>query len=146
MVFAFDTEGKIQEYVTKIRTVFNLKRICYYGDKDQSTEHVIKSSFGYEIVNFYDGEQIVKTQELCFSLNGYAVTFVINNAKIAVTSKFGLTYAGYKGLNGAYSVIISYDYVSQINSFYSPNKIISYLDDVRFESADGNGTLVLRIE
>lgn len=146
LIFAFDTNGKTQEYVTKIRTVFNLKRICYYGDKDQNTENIIKSSFGYDIVNYYDGEQIVKSQNICFALNGYAVTFVINGKKMAVTSKFGLTYAGYKGLNGDYFVIISSDYVSQINSFYSPDRIISYLDDVRFESADGNGTLVLRIE
>ncbi len=143
------TEGHnvdMQLFITRVKEVFELERISYYGETDSVGEEVIRKSFGLNIKSFNSGDEIFTQTECKYALNGYAVECEINGRKIAVLSEFGKDYAGYRGLDGVYDYMIAVDYAEYIEKHYSPKKFISYRNSLLYKSAENNGTITLRLK
>lgn len=142
VVFLGGINVDMQEFLTKLRTVFTLNRICYYGEEDLMQEKMILESFGYSIYNFYDGENLTfDSNSCCYQLGGNVVDLNIDGVKTAIFS--AKNQPVYAGLKEYYDVMIC-DYQQElIFAFYNPKTAVSYCRSTLFVDGETNGTAIL---
>ncbi len=145
VIFLNEISVDEQVFLTKLRTVFSLKKICYYGEKDNLKEQVIKSSFGYDIFNFSDNQNLSKTNINCvYVLDGKALEIRVNNKNILV---FGNSKnLEYDGLRESYDFIVTGKEQSLIFNYYKPKVAISYLRNASFLDGESLGTAVFDLK
>ncbi len=136
----------IPAVLTRLNQVFELKEVFYYGEGDIATEQIITKVFGLSARAYKSGERLGALTDCSYSLNGYAVEFVINKKQIAVVSEFGSSFNGYKGLEGDYSYMVATDYVEFIYNEYKPKEFISYREMGQYKDAYSAGTVTLKLE
>ncbi len=137
----------IQTFLTRFREVFDLEKVCYFGDTDTVMEEIVRKSFGVQIYSYNQDTLLAVNNFNCYyALDGYAVCCEVKGEKLVVFSEFGTDYSGYKGLTGEYDYIIAVDYTKFIDQEYKPSHTISYRDSLTYKSADNDGTLTLRLK
>ncbi len=139
-------ECDMQLVVTKLNQVFELNNIYYYGLTNSINEEVLRKSFKVGVRSFTAGEDFPILTNCRYALEGYAVEANINGYDIAVLSKFGDEYVGYKGLNGEYEYMVATDYEEFIYEEYKPKELISYKDNLKFKNALSNGTITIKLK
>ncbi len=142
------TEGNedIPLVLTRINEVFSFENVYYYGLTDKLLEQTLKISFDASVRSFMTGEYLPIETNIRYMLNGYVVECKINGKDVAIFSELGSNYAGYKGLDESYELIIATDYEQFINEEYKPKELISYKNGLTFKNALYNGTLTLRLK
>jgi hypothetical protein len=145
VVFTNSSVQDIQVFLSRIRNVFSIKEICYYGIKNSLLEDAIEKSFGIKIGAYTDGQKLSKVTECAFNLNGNAFLCNIEDNRVVVFSKFETENAGYSGFSGQFDLMIVYNYHEQISSLYKADRIISYLEKTSYEDAESMGTKSLKL-
>ncbi len=136
---------EIQNFITRLSTVFVLREVCYFGDTDNVLETVVQNAFGLKISGYRDGvikNEIIKTE---FKLNGYLIECSVRNNKIAVFAKLGDKYSGYLGSNKSYNLLVVYDYLQNIFSLYKSDKKVSYRNNSKYLGAENEGTFIYKM-
>lgn len=133
-----------QEFITKLRTVFEVGKIYYYGEKEQTLDVVIYKSFKINSYNV-ENEQPLSLNgiEVSFLLDGMALDVEIDGVNIAIfaTAK----ESRYYGLTKEYDYMISgYDH-NLIYGLYKPNKMISYRRNANFTDGESQGSAIFEL-
>ncbi|MBQ7348561.1 MAG: hypothetical protein IJW47_01060, partial [Clostridia bacterium] len=142
VIFLSGLDAEEQAFLTKLRTAFTFKRICYYGEEDQMLETIINKSFGKILVEaFTDGKNLnLKTFDCRYLLGGRALDGKIADKRFAITSVVdGINYTE---LTGKYSLIIAFDSVDALFGYYNPDTLISYRRSARYTDGESNGKAI----
>ncbi len=139
VVFFNDKNIDEQVFMTKLNTAFNIKRVSYFGEKDEMKEKIIEKSFGVQMENYDVGQDFIDGDVLCeYALDGRAVTAEVKGNRFAIFS-FNQT-DGYYGLNGEFDLMVcSFDADIALN-FYKPKCPISYRHSGEFTDGETLGT------
>ncbi len=145
LLFSGGNEIEIQSFVTKLRTVFAIKRICYYGEEDLGLESAVKKSFSnVEIFNAFCGDKIeFKSLSGAFALEGRAFDLTVQNKRIAVFAS--VVGVNYKNLSGRFDIMICGSDAQQIITFHNPNKAVCYRKSNWCDDGESQGTLKIRL-
>ena len=145
VVFTNGNDIEIQAFVTKLRTVFAIKRICYYGEKDEILEMALKKSFGsIKLVALSDGVDLqMKTFDCKFALGGRAVLLDINEKTVALFSK--VDGVNYTSLQGDFDITVSGELSELIKAHYAPKRALSYRKTAGFVDGESQGTVKITL-
>jgi len=147
LVFLNDAVDDMQVFITKLRSVFALEQVCYYGYQKPAMEEIIKNSFNLDISNLTDGS-IINTGKITvkYALEGYFADCKVNGQKIGVFAELNKDDPRYKGLTEKYDLLVAYDYVENIFSNYGAGKKVSYLNHSLYASAQNKGTFTYKFK
>ena len=138
---------EILYFITKLRTVFTIGKICYFGETDTQLETAVEKSFGYEIDGYDESKSIAFSDTyLKYELGGYAVEGKLGGRKFAILSEFGNDNADFLGLDGDFDFLVAYDYTEGINSVYSPKKFVVYRNSHSYLNAESSGTFTFKFK
>jgi hypothetical protein len=128
----------------KLRQIFTLDSVDYYGERDQIMEEIFLKSFpGYYIDNFTDGEDVVRTDRMSvkFSLLGRLVDIDVDGKNIGVFSSFEKGVPDYTIVDKNYSLLVLLDNGEQINDRLKPIKAVYYRTGIGRIDAERSGNL-----
>lgn len=139
----FDCE--IQQFITKLRTVFDIERICYYGKKNGVLEAIVKKSFGYKMDNYKDGQDMqIDGVKINFMSQGRMVNFIVGGKNCAV---FSLTRQPfYEELCNTCDLMVCGIDQDITFAYYNPKRAISYRKSRVFTDADSRGTVIFNVD
>ena len=137
----------IQVFLTKLHTVFSVKNVIYYGEKDALMEDVVKKSFkGIRINNVFDEEPLLIESFPCkFLMQGNALTGEIKGKSIVIFSAFKKGDVNFSDFSGGQEIMVCADRAEQILSRYSPQVKISYRQNGTYDNAENNGNMLFKI-
>lgn len=137
----------MQVFITKMRTVFEINNVHYYGERNLSMENIIKKSFGDITFNCYkDGQNLNVKAFICtFALEGNVLMGNLNGKRMAIFSSFRKGEVGFYGFDQNFDVMICHNRASTLISRYKPSVGISYLALSGVLNAQTNGNLTLNL-
>ena len=141
VVFLGGNNIEIQSFITKLRTVFGLKRICYYGEEDLGLESAVKKSFvNLEIFNVLCNQEVrFNSFSGEFAVEGRAFTCIVADKQVAV---FGnVVGVNYKNLQCKVDLMICGSDAEQIITFHNPKKAVCYRKSSWCSDGESHGTL-----
>ena len=140
VIFTGGNDIEIQAFITKLRTVFTLKRICYYGERDEGLESVIQKSFGnLKTQAVTDGVDLeMKTFECAFALSGRVLECEINGKRVAVFSN--VDGVNYTALDGEFDLMVCGASAETVFGYYKPTRAVAYRKTVGFTDGESQGT------
>ncbi len=136
----------LQVFLTKLRTVFTLDRIVYYGEKDQAQEDAVNKSFPslrlYAINN--DGKLPNVSFDCAFFFDGRVVECKLPSTTLAVFSRIDMT----KPLDGLgkYDMVVCGYMHERVFALLNPKTAISYLRSSTYTDAESFGNLTYRFK
>ncbi len=130
----------MQVFVSRLRQVFNLNQICYFGEQNISLERIIQNSFpNLKAKAFNDSERLpLSSIEAFYIENGLAVDLTLKGKRIIAVSTPDLP-ADYDLIDVGVDLLIAGQNVEQLNYRLKPNKLISYRASIMFENGESNG-------
>ena len=142
VVFLNGLDIEYQEFLTKLRTVFDIGVIHYYGKKDIESELIISKSFGYICKNYQDNQRLeISSFDCVYNLDGCVADISIEDKKIAIFSQTEKSI-NYAQLSKNYHLMISGKNQEQLYEYFKPQNFISYLNSVRFLDGQAKGTAI----
>lgn len=147
LIFTGGCKVDMQVFMTRLYTVFSVKRVCYYGARDEATEKIIEKSFSvFDIRCYADGEALpVKTFSCAFALDGLAVSGTCGDKKTVIFSSFTDENVNLASLDSDYDVMVCLDSAEQLISYYNPPVGICYRSSYVYDNAESNGNLFLKL-
>ena len=144
VVFGGGFEYDMQVCITRLRQVFNLKDIYYYGATDYEMEMVMEKSF--ESLNLYaltSGQDFALSSiDVSYTDNGLGVNVVANEKRIVVLSTQD-DFNGYHGVTGKIDFLIAGQNFEQLNYWFTADKIVAYRETTGFEDGESKGNFSL---
>lgn len=144
LVFMGGYPVDMQVFITKLRTVFEVGNVYYYGEKNEQMESVVNRSFGIvNVKNCKDGQSLILSKtKLTYGLSGTVLNGQVNGKRIAIFSSFKNIEPAFTQFNG-YNLdfIICYDRADVILAKYKPKTPISYLYSSNHLNAQSSGNL-----
>lgn len=130
----------VQVLTTRLNGIARLRKLYYYGEKNQIVENAINASFdGVHVSSYLDCEPIINGEFIYSSnLEGKCVNVKNNSIKVAVFGRLA-NNANYDSLNITPNIIVATDYVSAIDGKFKPDKTISYRTNLHFDNAEKHG-------
>ncbi len=147
LVFMGGYPVDIQVFITKLYSVFEVRSIYYYGERDVVMEEVVKHAFsGVKLYPFTDGAILPSIRfELQFALNGNVLLGRAGDKEIAIFSSFKSAEPELSKFNGEYDIIVACDRADGIISLFKPKRGISYRYSSTYEDAESNGNLMIEL-
>lgn len=143
LIFTDGATSDMQTFISKLRSVFSIDSVCYYGTQDYEMEDIIVKSFNID-VRAYEDDRLSSIKTQCkFDLNGKAVTCKVKNQDILIFSS--CSGANYTGLTDEYDLVVALDLEEQIFAHYDSAFKIAYRDNLEYKSAESNGTATYKI-
>ncbi|MBR0189211.1 MAG: hypothetical protein IJQ23_02345, partial [Clostridia bacterium] len=128
----------------RLKTVFNVDTLYYYGEKDAATEQIFGKIFAdFTITNMSDGDLFKRGGgEFTFSLGGRCLMCSFNGYNTAVFSSLADT-EDCSGLTVYPQAAICYDKYNSITQLYSPETLISFREKYGYKDGEKYGNLTL---
>jgi competence protein ComEC len=132
----------IQNVLTKVNSVFNVKNLYYYGQEKKEQELAINKSFKkVNVENFENGEKLpIKNFYCAFSINGYGIEYKIKNSWVLTLSSFENS-PQFTESSKKYDTVVAVDYLERVFAHFNAKNSISYLSTSSYQNAQDNGTL-----
>lgn len=133
--------------ITKLLTVFELRNVVYYGEKDYILENAVNISLtGIKISNAIDGFLIKnKVAEYKIMKNGLMFSCKIKSEQIAVFGHIGNNAFDF-GSFIKYDYAVAYDYIESLSRKTKAKTFISYKTADGYVNAERSGNLILKIK
>lgn len=138
----------LQQFITKMSSVYKLKNVYYYGYKNQEMEQICKVSFPQiSLQNFYDGKVLSVPQiDLSFDMDGKVLIGDIAGKKSAIFSKLGDDNLDFSCLGNGYDIMVCLDRADMLLSRYLPKTSVSYKYSNIYQDAQSLGNICLKID
>ena len=135
----------LQQFITKMTSVYSLKNVYYYGYKEQEMEQVCKVSFPkITLQNVVDGKVLSLPKiDLSFAMEGKVLLGEIGGKKSAIFSKLGDDNLDFSCLQNGYDIMVCLDRADMLLSRYLPATSISYKYSNIYQNAQSNGNICL---
>ena len=147
LVFMGGYSVDMQVFITKLYSVYEVRSVLYYGERDENMEEVIEHAFGkITFNNIVDGVTFPsKSFKFEFSLNGNVITGRVCNKNVAIFSSFNKTEPELSRFSGEYDIMVACDRADGIISLFKPAHGISYKYSSIYENAQSNGNLTVKL-
>ncbi len=139
-------KANLQEFITKMTSVYDIKRVYYYGHRQLEMEVICAQSFPKIMLkNFYDGELLLtKNLSLSFAMEGKVILGRIGSQKTAIFSRLGEEHLDFSCIDIGYDIMVCFDRAEAILSRYKPQKAISYKYSNIYQNAQSYGNICLK--
>lgn len=136
----------LQVLASKICHYANVKRLIYYGQKQEMMETVIHKTFGkISITNALDGKLDGLGFDFEFALNGNAIIGRIKGKSIAILSSFRKGAPDLKILPREFDYMVAHTDVSVTFATFDIGSAISYMPCDNYPNGQSNGNLYVKI-
>ncbi len=141
----FDVD--LQQFITKMTSVYKIKKVYYYGNKELEMEQICKVSFPkITLQNFNDGKTLSTTKiELSFAMAGRVLLGTVGNKKTAIFSKLGDEHLDFSCMDSGYDIMVCLDRSEALFSQYLPTTAVSYKYSNIYQNAESYGNICLKI-
>ncbi|MBE7082003.1 MAG: ComEC/Rec2 family competence protein [Clostridiales bacterium] len=138
----------LQQFITKMTSVYSIKKVYYYGHKQYDMEEICNISFPKIILkNFADGEIIKSANiDLSFSMQGKVILGRIGSQKSAIFSRLPNENLDFSYLDNSYDIMVCLDRAEALLSRYKPTIAISYKYSNIYQNAISYGNICLKID
>ena len=138
----------LQQFITKMTSVYKLKNVYYYGYKNQEMEQICKVSFPQiSMRNFYDGNVLSLPKiNLSFGMDGKVLIGEIACKKSAIFSKLGDDNLDFSCIDNGYDIMVCLDRADMLLSRYKPKTCVSYKYSNIYQNAQSLGNICLKID
>ncbi len=147
IVMNSDNRGDIHTLITRLLTVFDIKNIVYYGEKDEVLEVAVNSSLnGINISNAMDNLIVSSKNSKCrFLRDGLLLEYVISGQKVAVFGRIGGSPFEFSGLE-KYVAIIAVDYLERLDTKTECENVISYRATDSYPNGERQGNFIYKFK
>lgn len=135
----------MQVFASRLRTVFNLNQIYYYGDRREDDEIVLMKSFPEITVNnFSDGKTFnSKSAEFCFLLSGNALNLSVSDRQVLIFSAFNKTTPYYADASGSYDLAVLYEPMENLSNIIDAEQSFAYRRNSFYKDAESGGNAIV---
>ncbi len=147
LVFMGGYPVDMQVFITKLYSVFEVRSIYYYGERDAVMEDIIKHAFsGVKLYPIIDGA-ILPSKEfrLQFALDGNVIVGNAGEKSIAIFSSFKKTEPELSRFSGEYDIMVACDRADGLISLFKPKRGVSYRYSSTYEDAISSGNLTIKL-
>ncbi len=139
-------EVDLQQFITKMTSVYKIKKVYYYGYEQQEMEQICKASFPkITLENFYDGKVLSTHKiDLSFAMEGKALKGEIGGKKSVIFSKLGDDNLNFSCIDMRYDIMVCLDRADMLLSYYLPRTAISYKYSNIYQNAQSFGNICLK--
>ncbi len=136
----------IQVVLTKLRSVYSVDNVFYYGEKQDMMENICKASFpSVNLQNFLDNETLpISNFNPKFHINGKALLGEMSNRKTIIFSKLGEEILNDIILDQTFEIMVCLDRAETLFSKHNPKLAISYKYSNIYKNAVKNGNLFVK--
>ncbi len=146
VVFMGGYSADMQVCLTKLSHAFNIKSICYYGEKEEDVEKVIEKSFGIKSYNFSDGKILpIKSFACQFALNGKALKGVIKDKSAVIFSAFGADGVNLNDIKENFDIAVCLDSADAVLSTLNAEASVSFRGGTSYVDAETQGNFVIKL-
>jgi hypothetical protein len=136
----------LQVLASKICHYANVKRLIYYGQKQEMMEKVINKTFSdMAITNALDGKLDGLGFDFEFALNGNAIIGRIKGKSVAILSSFRKGAPDLKILPREFDYMVAHTDVSVTFATFDIGSAISYMPCDNYPNGQSNGNLSVKI-
>ncbi len=134
----------MQVLVSRLRQVFDINEVYYYGEKDAQLELIMLHSFKDLKVTAFKEYELLPTKGFVsnFTEDGCAVNLIVNGKRIVVASQPD-EYCGYDGIDEGADILIAGQSVEQLHYRLKPKRVISYRTSNIYYDGESNGNYFL---
>ncbi len=138
----------LQQFITKMTSVYTIKKVYYYGYKQNDMEEICKKSFPKILLkNYADGEIIKSAKlDLSFSMQGKVILGRIGSQKTAIFSRLPNENLDFSYLDNSYDIMVCLNRAEALLSRYKPTIAISYKYSNIYQNAISYGNICLKID
>lgn len=130
-----------QVFLTKLRTVFTLEKVYYYGDRKPQMEQIVEQSFKeIDLCVANSGQTIVPFADLKYDLNGEAVTFNLRGKRCAILANTNAN--SYAGLDGEYHFMVCGGQAETVLNYYRVEVGVGYRAHSYVNDGEKQGTFI----
>jgi len=134
----------IQNFTTRLSSVFYIEKLVYGGDKKLAQEVAIKESFLHmEIIHAEDDITLPTPFSCRFRLSGCLLDLTLNEQRVGIFTHFGEDRTGYTLSDTYFNSVIATDYTDNIFAIYKPENKICYRFSTAYINAENRGTIKL---
>jgi hypothetical protein len=126
--------------ITRLRQVFNLNKVYYYGKQNKELEIVMANSFpNIKVKAFTENKDFsLVTIKGCYNKGGLSVDILAKGKRIVAFSTLE-NNERYDFVDGDIDLLIAGSNVSQLNYWLKPKEIVSYRAIDGFNDGESNG-------
>ena len=134
----------VQVFISRLRQVFNLDKVVYYGEQDVETELVMIRSFSeISLENRLDGEALpLGDLTAVYTSNGQAIDLMVKEKRIVVLATTDQS-PNYDHVGENMDVLIVGDAVQTAVHKLKPKMTVTYRKHVGFSDGETNGNFLL---
>ncbi len=138
----------LQQFITKMTSVYKIKKVYYYGYKQVDMEEICAISFpNTALINVTDKIVLSNADiDLSFAMEGRVLLGKIGSKKTAIFSKLGQQHLDFTCLDNDYDIMVCLDRAEALLSRYKPQTSISYKYSNIYQNAQSNGNICLKID
>ena len=130
----------MQVFVTKLRQVFSLHQIYYYGETNVELELLMQKSFNDLKVDAYSANQQMPMENLTcnFVEKGVGVDLTIKGKRIVITANTDEP-SSYGKIGANMSLLVASQSIEQLEYKLNPEMVISYRSNTNYDDGESNG-------
>ncbi len=136
----------LQVFITKLLSVCSVKKVFYYGERQEIMEQVCQNSFPkIQLINFLDNQTLpIQNFNPKTSLDGRVLIGEISKKKTAIFSMLGQNPVNFTPIGTGFDLMICLDRAESILSTYLPDHAISYKYSNIYKNAVNNGNILVK--
>lgn len=137
----------LQVFLTKLLSICSVKKVYYYGEKQDDMEQICKTSFPtIKLSNYLDNQTLpINKFSPKTSLDGRVLIGEISGRKTAIFSRLGSGNINFEPIGNTFDLMICLDRADSILNKYSPKTAITYKYSNIYKNAINNGNILVKI-